>query len=249
MKSKKTSIKRISDTYDKLCYCDEKIKHIIKFKSEIEPTEILVTRNIFKQRFPKIGKIDYKLLRMTNIGIYSIAKPEISNSICKYILKYTKTKNITITDALANVGGMTIMFAHIFDNVNTCEIIPLHCQILKNNLTVYNLINKVNIICDDYMSVMFTFKQDVIFFDPPWGGTDYIKKNDISLCINNINIACIINQIILNVKFIFLLVPSNFHFNHFFKLLDSTIKINIHPLCNKLNEFGKLLIVIITPFH
>lgn len=133
---------------------------------------------------------------MTNVGIYSIATPEISRSICNYILKYLGTSKITITDALGNVGGMTLMFAHLFDKTNVCEIIPLHCKILSNNLKVYGLLDKVNIICGDYYyECMLKLKQDVIFLDPPWGGHGYKESTDLSLCINNVNIACIINKL------------------------------------------------------
>ena len=231
--------------FNKDCYCDNKIKKIIKFQSEVEPFEIPVTSDIFKYKFPKFIKIDYKLLKISNIGKYSIAKPDMSYKICKYILKYLKNKNITVTDALGNVGGMTIMLAHFFDKVNVCEIVQLRYQILKNNLQVYNLLDIVNITCGDYYEYMFKFKQDVIFFDPPWGGIDYHSEHDLPLCINNINITCVIIKLLKYSKYIFLLVPYNFDFNYFLKnITKKNIKINIHSLCDKINENGKLLIVI-----
>jgi trimethylguanosine synthase len=227
------------------CFCDTN-KKVVKFIPEIEPEEITVTKNIFNYKFPKFNsKIDFTKLRMSNIGMYSIAKPNMAQNICKYIEKYIKTRNITITDALGNMGGMTLIFAHTFDVVNVCEIITLHCDILKNNLKVYNLIDKVNVVCGDYYEQMFKFKQDVIFFDPPWGGPSYGEQKELQLCINNVNITCIIIKLLKNAKYIFLLVPSNYDFNNFLKHISKeNIKINIHSLCDKLDGNSKLLIVI-----
>ena len=235
---------------DQDCFCSS-AKKIIKYNPDFAINEVPVTRAIFDKKFPKFKKVNPSLLKITNVGLYSIATPEISKSICYYILKYVKTNKITITDALGNVGGMTLMFAHIFDKTNVCEIIPLHCKVLSNNLTVYGLLNKVNIICGDYFDYMLKLKQDVIFLDPPWGGYNYKKATDLSLCLNNINIACIISELLKHTKYIFLLVPHNFNFDYFFKKLlllsgttDKTVKINLHSLCDRLDGRAKILIVI-----
>lgn len=237
--------KIIDKSVDQDHFCSDD-KKIIKFTPEAQPIEISVTREIFNKKFPKFKKVNHSLLKITNIGIYSIATPTISNTICKYILKYTKTKKVTITDALGNVGGMTLMLSHFFDKINVCEIIPLHCKILENNLKVYNLLHKVNIICGDYYDHMLKLRQDVIFLDPPWGGYNYKNTSELSLCINNIDISYIINKLLIHAKYIFLLVPSNFNFDHFFKkiLSNSNATINLHSLCDRLDERSKILIVI-----
>lgn len=230
---------------DQDCFCSS-TKKIIKYNPNFAINEVPVTRAIFDKKFPKFKKVNPSLLKITNVGLYSIATPYISKSICNYILKYLHTTKITITDALGNVGGMTLMFAHIFNKINVCEIIPLNCKVLSNNLSVYGLLHKVNIICGDYFDHMLKLKQDVIFLDPPWGGYDYKKVAELSLCLNNINIACI-HKLLKYTKYIFLLVPSNFNFDYFFKKLfklNKNVKINLHSLCDKLDGTAKILIVI-----
>ena len=59
--SLKTNSKKI---FNKDCYCDNKIKKIIKFQPEVEPSVIPVTPDIFKYKFPKFMNIDYKLLKI-----------------------------------------------------------------------------------------------------------------------------------------------------------------------------------------
>lgn len=224
------------------CYLDGTNK-IIPFVPETNPVDIKMNSKIYQKYFPK-SNINYNSLRISNIGIYSIAKPEISKSICKLIKKICKTTDITITDALANVGGMTMMFAKYFKSVIACEIIPIHCEILQSNLKVYSLNEKVTVHCNDYLSVMKSLTQDVIFFDPPWGGRDYKKEDTIDLGINNLNIACIINVLIKNVKYIFLRVPYNFNYNRFMKLISSYTKIRFYKLNPELKEKSQVLISI-----
>lgn len=224
------------------CYLDGTNK-IVTFIPETNPVDIKMNLKIYQKYFPQNKKIDYNSLRISNIGIYSIAKPDVSSGICKLIKKVCKTGDLTITDALANVGGMTMMFAKYFKSVIACEIIPLHCEILRSNLKVYSLEN-VSVNCNDYMRVMRTLKQDVIFFDPPWGGREYKKEDTIDLGINNLNIACIINILIKNVKYIFLRVPYNFNYNKFMKLVSPYTKIRLYKLNPELKEKSQVLISI-----
>jgi hypothetical protein len=210
--------------YNKNCYINKNNLNIIPFKPEKDPEEIRITEELYKKLFIKDDKIDFNNLKISNIGIYSITRPDMASKICKEIHKLMNTFDVTITDALGNVGGMTMSLAKYFTKVNTCEIIPLHCDIIKNNLQVYNLDNKVNIINDDYMNIMYKLDQDIIFFDPPWGGEDYKNEDGVVLGINNINIYCIINKLLHYAKYILLLIPYNYSSMDLLKIY-STIQI------------------------
>lgn len=196
--------------YNKNCFINKNNLNIIPFKSEKIPEEIKITEELYTKLFLQDNKINFNDLKISNIGIYSITKPNMANFICKEIYKLMNTNNITVTDALGNVGGMTINLAKHFTKINTCEIIPLHYEIIKNNLKVYNLQNKVNVINDDYMNIMFKLDQDIIFFDPPWGGEQYKNADGTVLGINNVNIYCIINKLLKYAKYILLLIPYNY---------------------------------------
>lgn len=227
--------------YNFNCYENKEKPEIIKFKSEKEIEEIPITYETYIKFFPKIkGEINYQKLRISNIGLYSITRPKIAEKICKIIIKIMKTKNLIITDAMGNMGGMTITFAKYFDRVNTCEIMPKHCDILENNIRIYNLEDKINIYCGDYFDFMNKLDQDVVFFDPPWGGTDYHKKKFLSMNINNVNIICVINSILKNAKFFLLKVPFNYNFND----LRLTSQYKYIVTLDKNNKKSEILIII-----
>jgi 16S rRNA G966 N2-methylase RsmD len=225
--------------YDDICFINTNQK-IIKFIPEKDPIEIPVNNLLYKKLFYQKENIDYKELKLSNIGIYSMTKYKMARKICKIIIKLTNTRKLIITDALGNVGGMTILLAKYFKFVNTCEIINLHSNIIKNNLKVYNYDKKVNVINDDYFNIMFNLQQDIIFFDPPWGGTDYKNKDGVILQINNVNIWCIINSLLKCAKYIIVLLPYNFSGSDLLKILS---KFEIIILDKKKINSHRLLII------
>jgi 16S rRNA G966 N2-methylase RsmD len=197
--------------YNKYIYYKEKYLEAKYGGSNSEPQ--LITDRYFETFFPdtdnKNNIVDKSLLQMTNVGLYSITKKYDTTQIINIMKKYIphKLDNLTITESSGGVGGDTISFAKYFNKVNTVEIIPLHCSVIKNNIGVYNIDN-VNVICDNYLSVYDKITQDVVYIDPPWGGPQYKFKKNISLYFNNVNILSLIDKI--DAKYIFLKVPKNF---------------------------------------
>ena len=54
-------------------------------------------------------------------------------------------------------------------------------------------------------------KQDIVYFDPPWGGAEYKSKKKVDLYLDNINVLDIINEIYNYTKIVALKVPNNFN--------------------------------------
>ena len=61
---------------------------------------------------------------------------------------------------------------------------------------------------------MYILKQDLVFLDPPWGGTDYKKTISIDLFLDNINVVDIINNIYHNTRHIAMKIPKNYNLNN-----------------------------------
>lgn len=155
-------------------------------------------------------------LKITNVSLYSMTPWKEAQMISRYILQHYQKKgqkHIVVTDACANVGGNTINFyLEGFQAVNAVEIDPLTCNLLKRNLMAYDLPSD-HVYCDDYLNVYRQLKQDVVFLDPPWGGTSYRKHKNLDLFIGSKNIIDICRDLLTEkkVSLIVLKVPINYN--------------------------------------
>lgn len=210
------------------------------FVPEIEPKLIPYNEKIWKKMFPKKNKIDYTKLQLSNIGIYSIFYPNSADELSKIIRGYVDNKKATITDANANMGGATIAFAKYFDKVNAVEIVKLHCDILETNLRVYDIKDKVDIHCIDYLDIGEKLQQDVIFFDPPWGGKSYKNQMLMNMYLDSIPINSIIKELVKN-NIIAIRVPFNYDFK---KILQFSKKSFIHSFYRPDGKLSFFLIVL-----
>jgi 16S rRNA G966 N2-methylase RsmD len=87
---------------------------------------------------------------------------------------------------MSSVGGNTIAFAKYFKHVNAIELNPKRKEMLDSNIKLVGLKN-----VDTYQGYaqdyIYNLKQDVIFFDPPWGGLDYRKETSMDITIDGPN--------------------------------------------------------------
>ena len=203
-----------------------------------------MTKELYQRHFPQNKKVDYRKLQMSNVSLYSMDDPIFISNIVDLIKSYFHgNKKITITDGTAHVGGASLNFSKYFDKVNSVEIDEFHCNMLKNNINEYNLTNKINVYCEDYLKIMTKLEQDVIFFDPPWGGKKYFNKPLIDLYMSEQNLINVINTIIKNknkTSLIVFKIPKNYNINKFLYHLEQN-KITVvkmykhnsnHILCN-----------------
>jgi predicted RNA methylase len=180
--------------------------------------------------FPKVKDINLSELKISDIGKYSISKPIDATIINNIILSYFPIGfKITVTDCCANNGGNTINFALKFYKVNSVEINKDEFDILSHNVKTYKLKN-VKLIHDDYLNQMMLLKQDVVFIDAPWGGTQYFRKKNLDLYLGEMNIIDIVKKLYDKnaFKLCVLKVPKNYNFNNLFNW--SNEKFHIHTL-------------------
>ncbi len=186
-------------------------------KTEELTTEIKLSPNDLKWFFnPKNVKgkfVDLNLLKLTKESKYSVTPWQEASFITNNIITFFNSKDITITDATANVGGNSIDFYNNeIEVVNSVEIDPKTCEFLKNNLKVYGYeINTV--FCNNYVDIYKTLNQDCVFFDPPWGGPDYIKKDNLDLFLGDVNVVDIIKNLfdMGKTKLVVLKAPINYN--------------------------------------
>ena len=202
--------------FKKLCYID-KNKEVVPFVPESNIKIVKASEYEMKKIFPYKKGLNYDNLMMTNIGIYSGTNPYITGKMIEIIKKTFKNhKNLVITDANGGVGGFSLQMAKNFGFVKIVEIEKIHTRVIKNNLKEYGFSN-FKVYNKDYLDIMMKLKQDIIVFDPPWGGKGYKSRKKILLELDNVDISCIIKKLYDARKFklVIFLIPYNFDLEHF----------------------------------
>lgn len=184
---------------------------------------ILTSNEFIKTYFPEEKDINYKKLQMSRIGLYSISPEYISNFLMEKINKhFTNLKQLTITEANGGIGGDSLILSKLFKFINVIELNEEHSKIIENNLKVYKRTH-FKVYNDDYTKVYKTLKQDIVYFDPPWGGLNYKNYKFVDLFLSSINIIdIIINLIKINPALsIIMKAPYNYNINNLEKELKT----------------------------
>ncbi len=209
-------------------------RRIVKFKTTA--TEVKYNDS-WRKLFPPPPKGDYSRYRMTDVGLYSISRPHITDNMICMLTELTSKycdkpiSEMTITETNGGLGGWTPALMDVFNFVNVVEIYPLHAEIIGHNISVVSTKKNCKIINADYMDVLYEIEQDIIVSDPPWGGPGYRKKKYNQLGFNNVNIAHIINRLYVENRFKFyvLLAMINFDIQDFLDKLTAK-RIYIHRM-------------------
>lgn len=195
-----------------------------------------INTDYLKTIFPENDKLH--LIQTDEEGLFSISSKNVSKFICNITKKYLRTSNykeVVITDATAGIGGNTIGFMSNYGQVNSVEINSNRYEYLINNVNLYVSKSDLNVkfYNDDYLNIYKNLKQDIIFFDPPWGGKDYKSNDNISLFLSGKNIINICNDLKDYSNLIIIKVPKNFNLKKF--VYDVNYKfLHIHKL-NKMD--------------
>jgi hypothetical protein len=158
-----------------------------------------------------------KPLQITNKGIYAITRFYDAEWISKIILENCKC-NFTITDCTGGVGGNIINFSKYFKTVYGIELNPITFNVLKHNIESLNIQNVI-LKNDNSINLIPFIKSDIVFVDPPWGGTLYKKIKYFNLKLGKLPISFLINKFYENktIKYVVLKCPYNINTTHLFK--------------------------------
>ncbi len=203
---------------------DNNIKIINIFSDHNKEPKLLNENKIVDYLFPNQKGVDKAQLKLFNVSLYSVTPPyealQISETIKKILdgfLNYKNSKNITITDGTANVGGNTINFSKNFLNVNTIEINQEVFNALKHNCeNIYKLKN-IMFHQGDCIDIIPKLKQDVIFIDPPWNGAFYKAYDKLHLYLGKNDVVDVVKEWYNKklAKLYVIKVPANYDFEYY----------------------------------
>lgn len=235
--------------YEKYKKYKGKYTELQKYIQKSENGDVYVVKpNKFMREFafPNTPQIDKNNLLLTNVGLYSVTGRTGSKFIIDKIIEYMGRTNLTITDGTANNGSDAIMFGLYFDKVNAIEIDKINFDVLKNNVSVYQLDNKIHLILGDTLQVLESniIKQDVIYVDAPWGGRGYKESKTLQLMLGETEIADFYLKYQKSAELFVFKVPRNYDFNNFI----FTVKyqdMHIYPFVDNNPEKVKFYIIVI----
>jgi 16S rRNA G966 N2-methylase RsmD len=135
-----------------------------------------------------------------------------------------KMKKLVITEMTAGVGGNVLNFANHFKYVNAIEIDSVRYNFLNKNVQLYNYnnVNCYNCNSLDLLIEKDDIVQDIIFFDPPWGGKNYKMFTALRLIFEQYSIEEICKILFKRSqnKMIVMKLPNNYDFDYLNKELE-----------------------------
>ena len=145
-------------------------------------------------------------------GIFSITKPYESAQIITVMQDFigTDIRDLIITDATACMGGDLVRFSRNFKFVNGIELVKENYDCLIQNCHKFGCKN-IRLINSNYVDVYEDISQDVIYLDPPWGGSSYKSKDVVFLKMDNMELwelICLIRKKGI-AKYLFVKAPLN----------------------------------------
>ncbi len=194
-----------------------------------------------KYLFPYQKGVDKTKLAIFDVCVYSITQPLEAKIIAQTIrdlfnaiqninsyvnVHHFQNQNqnkprinsgdLTITDTTANIGGNTLAFSFAFKNVNSIEINDTLFEGLIKNCNIYKC-NNIDFHKGDCLELVPQLNQDVVFFDPPWGGPSYKNYDKLELFLGGLNIFDIVKEWKSKgfAKIFVLKYPFNFDINPF----------------------------------
>lgn len=188
-----------------------------------------------------------KILRRFNMNDqakYSITRPFEADQISEYIVKnvinelHKNPAYCTITDGTAGVGGDVINLCKHFGYVNAVEKDKETYKLLIRNLVEFEVSN-ASTYNKDYVQMMHNLDQDVVYMDPPWGGTNYKEKLSLPLFLSEKSLASVIKDLFESKPnlLIFIKAPINIQRDSFREYIKETI-----PIQNKQSKPSFILL-------
>lgn len=190
--------------------------------------------------FPKMDGANIHNMKIDDESVSFITVPSQSKKITEiasaHIKKYKPPEESIIVDVTAGVGGDTIMLCQSFGQVISIEIDPVRYEYLCNNLSQYHITNCVPINGDSTAIIQKLQNVDVIYADPPWGGSNYKTKTTLTLEFGNEPLETFILNCFntetspVNPKVIITKIPTNYDLEHLYKILSKSLDIYLYKL-------------------
>jgi trimethylguanosine synthase len=103
-------------------------------------------------------------------GLYSIKPMVVAQEIA------SKMPGDSVVDAFGGLGGTSVAFARMGKNVETIEILRTRAAMLRGNLMLYQVMDRVRVHEGDAFQMAPQMHADALYLDPPWGGPAILRR-------------------------------------------------------------------------
>jgi 16S rRNA G966 N2-methylase RsmD len=192
--------------------------------------------NYFKGGIWKLLPQEIKQIKLDEVAFFSLCPKihadKITQNIVQCVGGRTKAKQMTITDGCAGVGGvsMSLIISNMFKHVISVELDPTRNEMLQSNMKAIcrdGNTTSISVEHKNYLDVMKYLKQDIVFFDPPFGGPGYKYYKNAVLFLAGMHMADIANYLLTHTdtqtKHVFIRTPENFDEEYFKEKLSRNV--------------------------
>lgn len=163
-----------------------------------------------------------------------------------------------IIDANSNIGADAIHFAKNTNaDITAVELMKPEFDALTKNIKNFGFEKRITPKHDDIYNVINKMKNDkesvdMIHFDPPWGGPEYMKEEKIMLMLSKKPLFHIVNIITDPknhiAKYVSIKAPKNFDIDKFEnKLQNKKLQVNVFPINSEINNKHGFDLILISP--
>ena len=183
-------------------------------------------------------------LMINEEGEYSITRRTDGDAMMTTLLEHIgpALSGWTVVDGTANMGGDTLNFAKYAQHVVAVEYNQANMQCLLNNVKAYGYKN-VECIHDDVQDVWparLSQTTDLLYLDPPWGGSGYKQLAVLDLFLGDKRIELFLKDVVemaaakeSRLKYIVIKVPKNARLLREAARLSETVDVLELNICDR----------------
>lgn len=225
------------------------------FEDYMKGLDVVTSRRIRMKRLMYFSYLGLRNTVLQNILLddeasFSITEASFAEQTSVMIKQLTSNRVQSITDATACVGGNAINFALHFRKVTAFEVDETRAKYFWHNIGLLCRGRRISVYqadCTDTIAKLLTH-QDLVFFDPPWGGHDYKKAalDSVHLFLSGKDLATVCIEWVPYARYIALKVPYNFAFTAFFrKTWQHVRRLHTQPMGESRDGVPKFVFVLL----
>ncbi|KFM27644.1 Trimethylguanosine synthase [Auxenochlorella protothecoides] len=127
----------------------------------------LAASKYWLQRYSLFSRFDDGI-RLDQEGWFSVTPEVVAQHQARVV-----PLGSTALDPFAGVGGNVVALAEVAAAVIAVEIDAGRVELLRHNVAVYGLEDRVRCLQGDFFQLAEELKADFVFLSPPWGGPEY----------------------------------------------------------------------------